>query len=202
MTQRRVIDVDITDRADGKVPIWDSGSNTHVYEAPSGVPAGTSFPGTPSTSDLFWRTDRALLYYYDGTRWLTVNEYTLPVTARTLNGGISVTSTMGNMTAHRDHDMYITRVEANVFVASGGTALGASHKWVVTFAKIDSTNGKTTISTLTLDSGSSNAWRELADSPAHVVASATYFSFEWVCTKTGTPGNLFPTIKVSYRLVG
>lgn len=32
MTTRRIIDADITDRADGKVPVWDVGSSTHIYE--------------------------------------------------------------------------------------------------------------------------------------------------------------------------
>lgn len=38
----------------------------------SGIPAGTSFPGSPSTDDLFHRTDRDLLYFYDGSQWLTI----------------------------------------------------------------------------------------------------------------------------------
>jgi hypothetical protein len=32
MTTRRLIDVDITDRGDGKLPVWDAATGTHVYE--------------------------------------------------------------------------------------------------------------------------------------------------------------------------
>lgn len=32
MTERRMIDADITDRADGKVPVWDAATATHIYE--------------------------------------------------------------------------------------------------------------------------------------------------------------------------
>lgn len=46
MTQRRLIDVDITDRGDGKVPAWDDGTNTHVY-----VPSGTGDVATDSIWD-------------------------------------------------------------------------------------------------------------------------------------------------------
>ncbi len=43
----------------------------------SGYDEGTSFPGSPSTDDKYYRTDRNLLYFYDGTRWLTVQQYTI-----------------------------------------------------------------------------------------------------------------------------
>ncbi len=36
MTNKRIIDVDTTDRADGKVPVWDTASGTHVYVSASG----------------------------------------------------------------------------------------------------------------------------------------------------------------------
>lgn len=167
----------------------------------SGVDAGTSFPVSPTSGDLFWRTDRSLFYFYDGTRWLTVNEYTAPITARALNGGVSATSTMGNMPVRQDYDMYITRFESPMFV-SGGTALSASHKWVITVNKIDASNTKTTISTITLDSGTLSTHIPKSDTPNVVVAHATYFQFEIVATKTGTPGSLFASWEMAYRLVG
>lgn len=45
----------------------------------SGVSAGTSNPGSPSTNDLFYRTDLGRLIFYDGTRWLTVQQYRDPM---------------------------------------------------------------------------------------------------------------------------
>lgn len=36
MTNKRMIDVDTAARADGKVPVWDTASGTHVYVAASG----------------------------------------------------------------------------------------------------------------------------------------------------------------------
>jgi hypothetical protein len=45
-----------------------------------GVDTGTSFPGTPAEDDLFYRTDLNLFCFYDGTRWLTVNQYVIPLT--------------------------------------------------------------------------------------------------------------------------
>lgn len=42
MTQRHLVDVDIAARADGKLPAWDDGSNTHVYVDPSAAGALSS----------------------------------------------------------------------------------------------------------------------------------------------------------------
>jgi hypothetical protein len=52
-------------------------ATTVVVSGGSGLASGTSFPGSPSSGALFFRTDRGLIYYYDGARWLTVNEYTI-----------------------------------------------------------------------------------------------------------------------------
>lgn len=41
MTNRRIIDVDITDRADDRVPSWDTASGTHHYVVPSPPPLTT-----------------------------------------------------------------------------------------------------------------------------------------------------------------
>ncbi len=161
---------------------------------------GTSFPASPASGDTFFRTDIGLNFYYDGTRWLSQNEYVLPLLTRTLSPA-TATSTMANLAMRRDYDIYVTRFEAPIFIASGGTALGASHNWVTTFNKIDSANAKTTISTLTLNSGASAVWRAQTGTPAHVVDHSTFYAFEIVLTKTGTPGNAFPAYSVFYRII-
>src|SRR5688572_13447523 len=53
---------------------------TGAYTVPagsggSGYDEGTSFPGSPSTDDKYYRTDLNLLCVYDGTRWLTTQQY-------------------------------------------------------------------------------------------------------------------------------
>lgn len=37
--------------------------------------SGAAFPASPASGRLFFRTDLGFLCYYDGTRWLTVHEY-------------------------------------------------------------------------------------------------------------------------------
>jgi hypothetical protein len=50
MTMRRMIDVDITDRDDGKVPVWDSAEGTHIYDDPAGAVAPTWSDWTPTVT--------------------------------------------------------------------------------------------------------------------------------------------------------
>lgn len=92
MTTRRLIDADISARADAKVLKWDAASGTHVYVSnagASGVPSGSSFPGSPSTNDLFFHATYKQLFYYDGTRWLSATLFekqawtTAAITAQT-----------------------------------------------------------------------------------------------------------------------
>lgn len=47
MTNKRIIDVDTTDRADGKVPVWDTASSTHVYVSASGSVAADTIWDAP-----------------------------------------------------------------------------------------------------------------------------------------------------------
>lgn len=53
MTIRRLLDADITDRADGRTPVWSAADGTHVYEdiaAPT-VPPGHEFDYVAKTSN-------------------------------------------------------------------------------------------------------------------------------------------------------
>lgn len=177
----------------------DAGAESLLSSAASGVPSGTSFPGGPSTDDLFHRTDLDLIFYYDGTRWLTINVYILPMTHRAL-ASISATTTMGDFPIRQDLDTYITRIDTTKFV-SGGTALSASHKWVTTVNTKTVTNSKAAIITLTLDSGTLSNNIPQSSATGWVIDRTTYYGLELVETKTGTPGDLFASYEIKYRLI-
>lgn len=74
-------DVDAPTPSDGDVLTFDSGSGDWVSAAPTsgGTPSGTSFPGSPSTGDKFYRSDRHIEYYYDGTRWLSTQMQSITI---------------------------------------------------------------------------------------------------------------------------
>lgn len=52
-----------------------AGSLTATGGSSAPIANGTSNPGSPSTNDLFFRTDKGLLIYYDGTDWVTLTLY-------------------------------------------------------------------------------------------------------------------------------
>ncbi len=161
---------------------------------------GSAFPGSPATNDRFFRTDLGALFYYDGTRWLTVNRFFTTTSMQTALFPFAATS----LNAPRAmlvvptgfSDAWVEEVDTAFFVA-GGTALSGSHKWVITTARQP---GGSSLVTVTIDSGSVSVWR--ADKQAvNALWTATNFVLETSSTKTGTPGNLTFGMMVSYRLV-
>lgn len=169
---------------------------------------GTAFPAGPVDGDLFYRTDLNLWFFYNGTRWLstTLYHYVIPHSQRVLQS-ISATISANYLAAvppfGGGSDLWIEDAQLGFQVAGGGTALGTSHKWVVTLAKAaDGGTAETTFATFNIDSGASAAWRGLT-----VVVDAllnngtTHRVFSGANTKTGTPGALFATLTLSYRIV-
>lgn len=64
--------------ADVHLNLVPQGSNGRVRLGPSGTAlsiagAGTSFPTSPSTNDVFFRTDLGILFCYNGTNWISVS---------------------------------------------------------------------------------------------------------------------------------
>lgn len=158
---------------------------------------GSSFPGSPATNDRYFRTDLGMEFYYDGTRWVSMNLYRQdfvgPVAA------ISATSSnlqMVGMPGNGTVGVLVVKSIVNFIVASGGSALGASHKWVGTIQR--DTGGL--LATINIDSGSSNVWRSDVQT-LNSVYGGGLFSHAVSWTKTGTPGNLTALTSIEYRLV-
>lgn len=166
---------------------------------------GTAFPSSPATGDRYWRTDLGIEFYYDGTRWLSTVLYqahptggdTMPLAASGASGR------MGTPLINGMSDVYLVRAELDFYVV-GGTALSGSHQWVGTYGKVQTGGGgTTTLGTFTINSGTLSQWRAgtaiaigalMNNGTVHVEIDCS-----WV--KTGTPGNLYPLITLSYRMV-
>src|SRR3954469_18270944 len=90
-----------------------------IRKADTGLSAGTAFPSTPGTNLLFYRSDLGWLCYYDGTRWLTVHEYSaaFPQTAFT------ATSSFVIKPIRQDYAPYITRLSAQLIVLTTNSAI-------------------------------------------------------------------------------
>jgi len=62
-------------------------------EKPDGVTSGTSFPGSPTKGDLFYRTDEDKLYFYQQSWWLADKVTSIEVTV----DGESVSASVQNI---------------------------------------------------------------------------------------------------------
>lgn len=171
-----------------------SGTATNLYHY------GTSFPGSPKTHELFYRTDRNLEYFYDGTRWLTTQEYS---------------QVLGNL----DNNQPFT---VNASLAWGATDLGANGQWITRISAVNyvsTTNNGTSYWTVQLTSRTAGAvahnigssWNTSAISAnsfekftttvgAQVTAGDTHFVVSG--TKTSTPGSIYTMATIYYRLIG
>lgn len=113
-----------------------NGSNVFgVKKGGSIVTGGTSFPASPDDNDLFYRTDRDILYFYNQatTKWLSVQNNPAPmVDVRALSGytvgsyfvaGAESVAAIFDIQC-RQYNVYIT---SNMFVGAGATNDGTRY---------------------------------------------------------------------------
>lgn len=169
-----------------------TGTGTSAWSTVS----GTGFPGSPTTSDRFYRTDLGIEYVWDGTRWLSTTYYTEILTSNV------------EVAASRDerppapfaglHNLWLVSADCSFFI-NGGTALSASHKWVI---RVQSLPAGSTLATFTIDSGALSTWRNYGAVAIGALFGLTNFLFQLDWAKTGTPGDFIGGVRVNYRLVG
>jgi len=168
------------------------GSGANPIWANAGISAGTSFPGSPSDNDLFYRTDRDVLYFYDnaGTRWLSVCEY-FAHSGLIGDNVASTTTTMPNPW-NGTYETYLEElVLTSQMVATGTWSIQAFRFNGATFnslASAFSTAG---------DAANTQITRK---STLNIVLSNAEEGFQVNWTRTG--GTLRGGISLRYRLVG
>lgn len=186
------ITVDNTDPANPVVGVSSLTSSTSYAE-------GASFPTSPAPAlnDKFYRTDLNLLCYYDGTRWLTVQEY--PVGIGSLDALNPLT---GGTNAFRwpvpnAFGIYLERIAISALVLSTNNA---TNYWTGTFSWFSATNTGTTIATKNTSASTVANWASLDTSVAGVLSSSAY-ELQLVWSRTGSPGNLYAAATLFYRLI-
>lgn len=191
-------DVLVSTPAAGQIALGDTSINS----------GSTAFPASPATNDRFWRSDLGMEFYFNGTRWLSVEVFQMPIPGGQ-RVGQAISATIGSnamaLTGQLEggSDIYLLHADISVQVVTGGTALSASHKWVVELIK--GQNGTLTeviIATFNIDSGASAVWRTLSVAINALQNAGTVYDILYAnFTKTGTPGSLFAGLSLSYRIV-
>lgn len=166
-----------------------------------GVCSGTAMP-TGATNDRVFRTDLGLMFYYDGTRWLSVNMFKQTV-AQSLTGISATSGTQGYLatsTIGSGLDMWLVSMEATFQVATTNTG---SAFWTVEFEKVVAAGTATSLGTIVTSADSPDTWVSRSTSIGAALGGvSTYKLIRAKATKTSTPGNLFYALALNYRLIG
>ncbi len=157
--------------------------------------AGTAFPVLATAGPRFYRSDLGWMCFYDGTRWLTENEFSVswPGGVGTSWTAISANGNTPGIPLRTDYEPYFTRYRGLVYV---DTTNDASHYWTVTGK---TATGNTVFQFDTHGIGP-NTWGGYEATPTGPGASgATHINID--VAKTSTPGNLNLAATLYYRLV-
>lgn len=160
---------------------------------------GTAFPSSPVTGERFFRTDRGIEYFWDGTRWLSTTLYSDALSiSESLRPFAATTDNFHHATAVSAGALWLVAFQVFFLVQAGGSALSASHKWTVSLRDLP---GNADYSVISIASGASGAWRAL-EAAMNGLASAGQLGFYVNSAKTGTPGAILVMPRIQYRLVG
>lgn len=166
----------------------------------AGLQNGTSNPGSPSTNDLFFRTDLGLIIYYTGTAWHTTTLYiaNASIGDRTMQVA-DANSLLGlhRMPVLDEFGVHMVDLLASIFVST--TNSGVSF-WTVDFDRLAADNTATTIATFNSSADAADTWvrkRVAIDATLDSGARALRTTIE----DTGSPGGIFVNAAYSYRLI-
>lgn len=159
---------------------------------------GTSMPQSPSAGDICFRTDLGLQFYYDGTRWLSTDLFTVPLgvinnQSANFNGGAL------NMVVPRTLDIWVVDIQASVYVVAPNSG---SAYWTVTIYKTNAANTQTSIGSFntSADTAANNTSRTV--SVGSSISAASFPNIVGAGSKTNAPGNLYGAVTLNYRLIG
>lgn len=163
---------------------------------------GSSFPGSPSSGDRYFRSDLNMEFFYNGTRWLSSQLFFNHIAhedgtnPRTIT--LAYASRIGN--PHRGvHDLWIEKAIVHAFQTSATTASNY-YSIAVIKTRTVADGGDTTIATVSTQSLAQNDWI-LLSTTINALAGINTAGFAFSATRTGTQ-TCFIVAQVQYRLVG
>lgn len=154
--------------------------------------SGTAFPSA-ATGDRYWRTDLGMEAYYDGTRWLTTQIFTLPLMGLALGNTNSPAALRGSLW-HSDYQAYLLNAYVMTLVS---TTNNGSHYWTVAAVGAVTSTSYGSFTTAADTAGTYTGHK----AALNVAAGATERGINLTATLTGTPGAIFFPGNITYRLI-
>lgn len=162
--------------------------------------SGTGFPASPFTGQRFFLNSAGVEFYWDGTRWLSVNLY---------QGSFSqgdaltpfTTSGTANHRAATWSNLFDTWIVDLMILMRVASPNDGTFYWSAALRKITSPGVATTITTVTTAAQAALAWNNQRVS-INALLGVTHTQLDIVYTKVGTPGSVNATAFYTYRLVG
>lgn len=162
-----------------------------------GIPSGTSNPGSPSTNDLFFRTDLGYLIYYTGTQWLTMEEYSITGSPGQPFPASASNTQLAFFPTRSDYQYFLTRMSLSTFVT---TTNNGSNYWTINFVRYTATAVPTTISSVTTSADTVTTMTPhdmVINAPLNTAGIYTAL----IPIKTGSPGSLYSPFNLFVRLI-
>lgn len=186
----------VTD-ATGAVLYQTSGADiAAAYGGTGGITSGTSFPVSPAAYDLFYRTDRGLIYFWDNvnSHWLTTELFisqlsgfntsaTLPITAGTL-------SCYGPMPYGAIYDTWVEEFCGSTIMTNGSVSSNYYTATLAPFGAVISTAADT-----------QNVWTH-HQTAINAVQAAGHWGLDCAFAKIGGGAVMYATFSLTYRLIG
>lgn len=168
------------------------GNSRKLTAGQVGVAFGTSFPGSPATDDRFYRTDRRIEYFYDGTRWLSTQLFQLD-----FSHAVAVATDFDayHTVPYRDtYGLWMERFESVALRTAAG-------EWDVALAWVTAGNVSTTIVTNDGSAAVTNNWDERVSSIGAVLDS-TARMLKATYDEISGSASLYAQATLFYRLIG
>lgn len=171
-------------------------------DAISTFPGGSSFPGSPTDGDLWYRTDRHKSYFWDAAEtgsWLSLARVIVPLS---IVGGTTTDYTLmiaplpsegQSVGLHFDRADFLTRVD---------TTNDGSNYWTVAVTADHGANiWDASIASINTSADSLTTWTPHA-SAVNAPVSTTAAVLVLLASKTGSPGALYLGVRLYAREIG
>lgn len=166
--------------------------NANFAEVYAAAGSGAAFPGSPANGDRFFRTDRDIEYFYDGTRWLSTQLFTF---AANVNGQATTTINWLPVPYQGTYGLWIERFEASTFLSV------TPAEWDVVLSWRNAASANTVLATLDGSADTATTWIvKSAVVNAVLDAAARALVINW--TEVSGTATLSGGAVLFYRLVG